>query len=747
MIDLVVQLTAYQRNAWPAMVEALAAELGVNPKSLTLLGLGWMPEEACWVFPERDAEGAVVGLVRRFKDGRKVSVKGGKRGLTYAISPDFTPGGEQYIPGSHNWLRVSKEAPCPLCGKPDWCLVSAENPSDPRAVLCCRVAEGARQSLGDAGYLHVRKPTGEVIASRTVLPPSDLPVLVVEGQTDVVAAHDLGYLAVGKPSASGGGAALATLLLGRDVAIIGENDAGAGRLGMEKTFETLKPKARSVVKLLPPDGVKDLRAWVRRGLTAKGLADAIETGGTTSAANLLESVAPLDIADRWLKERHWFEGRPTLRLYADSWYRFDGAKYARVNEKTFVRGDVYTFLRGKTYKKFTTKGEATIEPYDADAHKVSNIIDTLAMPCPVHRDAPCWLDEEPHPAPWDLVSFQNGILHLPDLVLAPPTPTFFTLTAMPYMWDDTATCPRWLAFLEEIFPGDPEKIALLQEWLGYNTVADTSQEKLMFFVGRPGAGKGTVIEVLRAILGPDHVASTSFDTLIGEFGLQPLIGKLAAILPDAHVTKRGDPTKALQVLKEISGRDSVAVNRKNKDFLCDHKLPCRFTISVNSMPELPDHERSLDRRLLLLHFGECFTGREDTRLKERLAAEAPGIAVWAIQGLLRLREQGFTLPVSSTPVIEEFRKQSSPITEFADENCLFGSDYQVSGMMLYDAYGQWCRDQGIVPGKKTGFVQRFCLLYPGCQMVRIGTGGSQFRGFQGVCLSDEATTRFVVGRR
>jgi P4 family phage/plasmid primase-like protien len=318
---------------------------------------------------------------------------------------------------------------------------------------------------------------------------------------------------------------------------------------------------------------------------------------------------------------------------------------------------------------------------------------------------------------------------------------------MPYNWSKLSRCDRWLQFLEEVFPNDPQESALLQEWFGYNLVADTSQEKLMFFVGRPGAGKGTVLEALRAMLGPGQVASTSFDSLVGDFGLQPLLGKLAAIMPDAHITKRGDPAKALQVLKEISGRDSVSINRKNKDFLSDHKLSCRFTISVNSMPDLPDHERSLDRRLLLLHFGESFAGREDTGLKEQIASEAPGIAVWAVQGLLRLRERGWTAPDSVRPVIEEFRKQSSPISEFSDEFCVSEKAAMVPSLMVYDAYVHWCKDQGAFAGSQCRFSQRFLLLHPGVRPDRIPWQGKQVRGFLGVRLTQEAVERYLINRR
>lgn len=46
------------------------------------------------------------------------------------------------------WLRVTKDNPCPICGKPDWCMVSA----DGKAAICPRVE--SPQNLGEAGYLH-----------------------------------------------------------------------------------------------------------------------------------------------------------------------------------------------------------------------------------------------------------------------------------------------------------------------------------------------------------------------------------------------------------------------------------------------------------------------------------------------------------------------------------------------------------------------------------------------------------------
>ena len=54
-------------------------------------------------------------------------------------------------PNRGDWKRVSKASPCPICGRPDWCLtVGPEH--DPTAAICARVESTNRR--GDAGWLH-----------------------------------------------------------------------------------------------------------------------------------------------------------------------------------------------------------------------------------------------------------------------------------------------------------------------------------------------------------------------------------------------------------------------------------------------------------------------------------------------------------------------------------------------------------------------------------------------------------------
>ncbi len=50
------------------------------------------------------------------------------------------------------WIRATREQPCPVCGKPDWCT----GLSDGSLYLCMRVGDGAIQVARNGGFIHRR---------------------------------------------------------------------------------------------------------------------------------------------------------------------------------------------------------------------------------------------------------------------------------------------------------------------------------------------------------------------------------------------------------------------------------------------------------------------------------------------------------------------------------------------------------------------------------------------------------------
>lgn len=72
--------------------EELANVLGVSVFSLEALGVGYDVQDRFWSFPERDANGKIIGISARYWDGSKIRVRRSKSGLTYSGAWEFENG-------------------------------------------------------------------------------------------------------------------------------------------------------------------------------------------------------------------------------------------------------------------------------------------------------------------------------------------------------------------------------------------------------------------------------------------------------------------------------------------------------------------------------------------------------------------------------------------------------------------------------------------------------------------------------
>lgn len=705
-------------NVYPGMLAELAADLGVSVDSLKRLGLGWVPIvnfkkgpnfQGWWAIPERDSRGLVVGISLRSVDGMKVMYPGSKHGLVYPLNPEHELGRPMYQPGPTNWVRtMAAGVDCPVCGKPDGCLLSCENPVDPKAVICLRVESGRRMRMG---YLHVRKPDGNVRAS-SPLPDSPDPVLVVEGMTDTAAAMDMGFVGVGRPSNLACMDLLLELCRGREVIVVGENDTKAdgrspGREGMVAAGQTLRQTARKIRMVLPPAKYKDLRQWRSyESLTRDQFLAYVEAEGQQETEQaVLEDDRPRTVALSYLSDCYRLAGRHTLRRHANTWYTYAGSQYAELSDEAF-ESPIYAWAHRKQVTITNTKtGSIHLEPLYCDSGFVTNI--TRALKAEVQVPAtrvPCWINGASGPDATELVVFPNGLLHIPAYLagspeaeyLLPPTPDYFTTTCLAQPFDATAQAPVWLHFLDSSLGDDPDKIRLLQEWFGYCLTPDTSFAKMMYLRGLSGAGKTVVLNALQAMVGDDQAASPSLGQLTTQFGLSPMLGKLICTIPDARDVAGSDKVRGLEVLLNIAGNDYIQIDRKFKDPLAKQKLFCRITIASNKFLDIPDHEGAMLRRLNVVEFRRSFVGREDWELDAKLRAETQGIVVWALEGLRRLRDQGrFTVPESSKEALVEWRLSTSPMASFLEEACDQREKAEIGKDEIWQAWSQWASERGL----------------------------------------------------
>ena len=738
LINLPDQFVIYQSNVFSAMLDQLAGELGVSGESLLKIGIGFNPKNQSWIFAERDAKGEIIGLMERFQNGKKFMVKGSKRGLTFQpqLRKRTTYGG--------SWRPVTRTSPCGVCGKPDWCLVSVDSAGNARAACCNRIPEGSSKKLPGGGYLHIYDTKDEVHGkTQTLLLDSEHPVFVVEGASDVAAVTDMGLVAVGRPAALAGAGLLTKLLPGYDVVVMGENDGGAGKRGMETTATALAQVCTSASTAMPLKGFKDTRKWYQSGLTKEALLLYVKKHGKQiqKGDNVFDNDIPATIAEVFLTRHKTEDGALILRSYRGQWVEFIDGCYRNLDVDV-LRGQLYKFLEDKKIKKYAGGG-FTLEPYKPSRSKINDIMDAFSKQCPVDVDPPAWLDGREGLDPADLIIFNNGVLDVDQYIkgshrLRVANPLFFSLSSIPHDLETTAESSLWSGFLDDIFNGDQQRIDLLQEWFGYNLVPDMSFEKFMIFVGPPRSGKGTILSTLSAVLGSNQVCSTNLRTLCGSFGYQPMLGKLAAFMGDVRTPRYGDLGTALERILQIVGKDTVSINRKNLPILANIQLCCRFTIALNDFPSLPDYANALEPRLLLLDFPNSYRGIEDRTLKPRLEAEASNIVPWALEGLKRLRlNNRFTDPKSSGKAKDSMRDIVSPITTFVREWCDLKDGVEIEQDALYDAWKAWGRKQGVQGGTSAQFVHQLGNLYES-----LVVGGFVVKG---LALKDDVQDRMLRG--
>jgi putative DNA primase/helicase len=426
--------------------------------------------------------------------------------------------------------------------------------------------------------------------------------------------------------------------------------------------------------------------------------------GPVKSATVLDPQDPYVGAKIFYGANFELDGFRTLVEQAGLFYEYTGTHYATL-EDAAIRARLWAFAaRASRWSK-----HGDLVPFQPTTTKINNLLDaTRALShLPASVQAPTWLDSNPtDPNPLEVISLGNGILHVPSRDLLPATPRLYTHYALNVAFQPEVSREptEWLAFLNELWPNDPQSIAVLQEIMGYLLLPDTRHQKAFLLVGPKRSGKGTIGRIVTALLGSGNVAAPTLGSMAGPFGLQPLIGKLLALISDARLSSRADQAAIAERILTVSGEDTVTVERKHLPAWTG-RLPTRFMILTNELPRLADASGALASRFVVLTLERSFYGMEDPGLTDRLLGELPYIFAWALDGWDRLTERGhFVQPDASADAIQEMEDLGSPITAFVRERCRVGPGCSVETSRLFEVWKAWCQEQG---RDHTGTIQTF----------------------------------------
>lgn len=290
-------------------------------------------------------------------------------------------------------------------------------------------------------------------------------------------------------------------------------------------------------------------------------------------------------------------------------------------------------------------------------------------------------------------SFRNHDLNLNTLLLEEHHPNHLTLIHSD-IEPIKAKTPVFDNFASTTFNDDPDEITFLLEYFGSH-VLSVQTGVINFFFSSGASGKSTVGFILKSLFGgATNFASVRASQLSGDFGLQPLIGKLGTFSDENDANE----DISAVALKSIATGSVITVNRKHEKAI-NTVLRAKQTYVWNQIPR-SEQTVGFSRRLLFLTFPNTFTpAQQDIHLNEKLAAEFDGILFLAIEALKGYvtRDNKFTESERMIADREAFFLIGRPVAAFITDTVTSKPGNKVTRAEVMSIYQEWLEQTGTAP--------------------------------------------------
>lgn len=300
-------------------------------------------------------------------------------------------------------------------------------------------------------------------------------------------------------------------------------------------------------------------------------------------------------------------------------------------------------------------------------------------------------------------TLENGILDVDGFIAGRPirdclishTADWFSTTSLDFAFplnEADADCSQWIEFLHQIFEGDTERVAVIQEMFGYCFMLTSELEKFFILHGRGNNGKSTILNVLTLLLGKENTASLTLKQLDDRTMPTAIYGKLANIcadLPEMNKVEEG-------VIKRITSGEAITCDRKYKTSL-EFNPMCKLIFGTNTLPRFTDTSMGIWRRMILIPFEYVVPNDQidpSFRTSEKFREELPGIFLWALRGARRVASnREFTRSEVCERANRDYKMDCFPVYTFVNE-CLEPSGECVVSD-VWATYESWCKAYGL----------------------------------------------------
>lgn len=325
----------------------------------------------------------------------------------------------------------------------------------------------------------------------------------------------------------------------------------------------------------------------------------------------------------------------------------------------------------------------------------------------------------------------SGIINLKNGDVKAHNPEYYFTKITSVDCADAADCPRWLAFLDDIFAGDKDLIRYIQKAVGYSLTGSTAEQCAFFLYGTGRNGKSTFIDVIRDVFG-DYAANIQPETIMVKSSQSNAINSDIARLKGARLVTSVEPNEGVRLneglLKQLTGDDTVTARKLYSEEF-EFKPEFKLWMATNHKPIIRGTDTGIWRRIHMIPFNvQIPEDKVDKNLTHKLKAEMTAIFKWCIDGCLMWQREGLQMPAAVLKSVREYRREMDVISAFIEDKCTLEGTVQAS--MLYAAYASWADSNNEYCMSNTKFSTELAKRF---EKIK----GRNYKYFSGISLSSE----------
>ena len=238
---------------------------------------------------------------------------------------------------------------------------------------------------------------------------------------------------------------------------------------------------------------------------------------------------------------------------------------------------------------------------------------------------------------------------------------------------------------------------LLFEILGHTLIVDPEFKRLLakffIFIGDGGNGKGTLLQIIKTVLGTKNASGMSISELSDERYLPSFKGKLANLGDDIQDQAIDD--RNMKVLKNISTCDYISTRELYKSAE-DMYFTGSLIFTSNHMLKSWEKGGSYKRRVLWLPM-YTKVKKKDPKFITNLTSDK-ALKYWIkliVDGYKRLyKNGGFTFSQIVKDFNDSYHEENNPALMYLDDYTR--EDFIKNPVRdVYDDYRQWCEDNAV----------------------------------------------------